>query len=165
MNNKGFTMVEIIAVIAILGLLVVITTPAYNSISSNIKEKNYNSKKSTIESQTLSYVEKYLKDKVYDGTKKDGSGNIITEKLCIKIEYLIQNGIINSDSEKEEYIENDINGDLYGDIEENENYKEAYVFVNYDNINFKLKAEFKEGKIAEAIDEYKCDDLFIYEGV
>ena len=100
MNNKGFTLVEIIAVIAILGLLAIITTPAYNSISTNIKKRNYESKKNTIESQTLSYVEKYLKDKVYDGNTTDAAGNLISKKYCFSTGYLIQNGIITSDDEE-----------------------------------------------------------------
>ena len=41
MNNKGFTLVEIIAVVAILGLLAIITTPAYETISNNIKTRRF----------------------------------------------------------------------------------------------------------------------------
>lgn len=131
MNNKGFTLVEIIAVILILGLLVVITTPAYNSISNNIKTRNYNSKKNTIESETLSYVERYLKGEVYDGTNHNH---------CFTVGYLIENGIISSDSEKEEYILNDVD-----DVEYRNN--DAYVFVEYvtENNRFKLKSTFNEG--------------------
>ena len=73
---------EIIAVILILGLLVVITTPAYNTINQNIKTRNYQSKTRTIESETLSYVEKHLKDEVYDGDNHNH---------CFKVEYLIIN--------------------------------------------------------------------------
>ena len=130
MNNKGFTLVEIIAVITLLGLLVVITTPAYNSISNNIKERNYESKKNTIETQTLSYVEKYLKDKVYDGRNYNH---------CFTVGYLIENGVINSDSETDEYIINDKDNVQYKK-------KEAYVLVWYDEHVFKLKAEFKENQ-------------------
>ena len=161
MNNKGFTMVEIIAVISILGLLVVITTPAYNSISSNIKTRNYESKKNTIESQTLSYVEKYLKDEVYGGV--NSSGNVLDNKHCFTIGYLIENGIISSDSETEEYILNDVDNIKYKN-------GDAYVFVEYvttDN-RFKLKAEFRVNK-EEPSGQFKinndCTDSdFIYKG-
>ena len=146
MNNKGFTMVEIIAVIAILGLLVVITTPAYNSISTNIKERNYESKKNTIESQTLSYVERYLKDKVYDGSNHNH---------CFTVGYLIENGIISSDSETEEYILNDIDNVKYRS-------DEAYVFVKYDSNKFKLESKFIGSTVSAADDEYKCENYFIY---
>ena len=138
MNNKGFTLVEIIAVVMILGLLAIITTPAYDTISNSIKSRNYESKKSTIESQTLSYVEKYLKDEVYTGKKTDGSGNIISEKICFTIGYLIENGIISSDNDNDEYIENNNDGEKYTD-------NEAYVLVEYKNDKLKLFATFKEG--------------------
>lgn len=122
--NKGFTLVELIAVIVILALLVVITTPAYDSISKNIKERNYTSKQSTIKSETLSYVEKYLKDEVYNGTNKN---------ICFTVNFLIQNGIISSDSETDEYILNNITNKKFESTEK-------YISVYYDTINLKLKA-------------------------
>ena len=134
MSNKGFTLVEIISVIMILGLLAIITTPAYNSISSNIKDRNYKSKKNTIESQTLSYVERYLKDEVYDGTNHNH---------CFTVGYLIENGIISSDSESLEYIENNITGEQYEK-------DEAYVLVKYNDDKFKLEAVFTEGTPSES---------------
>ena len=142
MNNKGFTLVEIIAVIVILGLLVVITTPAYNSISNNIKTRNYESKKNTIESDTLSYVEKYLKDDVYDGKNYNH---------CFTVGYLIENGIISSDNEKEEYILNDIDNIEYTD-------DKAYVLVFYNNNNFKLEAEFIENTKDETTGKFKLEE-------
>ncbi|MBQ3021249.1 MAG: prepilin-type N-terminal cleavage/methylation domain-containing protein [Bacilli bacterium] len=126
--NKGFTLVELIAVIALLSILVIITTPAYNSISKNIKTKNYESKQNTIEKQTLAYVEKYLKDKVYDGENKT---------LCFSVNYLIQNGIISSDSDKEEYIQNDITNKQFKD-------ETIYVAVSYDIDTLKLKAQLPD---------------------
>lgn len=107
--NKGFTLVELIAVITILSLIAIITTPAYDSISNNIKTRNYESKKSTIKAHTLNYVEKYLKNEAYDGT----STGIKSKTLCFSVNYLIRNGIISSDSETDEYIENNVTGEKY----------------------------------------------------
>lgn len=121
--NKGFTLVELIAVITILSLIAIITTPAYDNISNNIKTKNYESKKNTIKAHTLSYVEKYLKNEAYDGT--------VSKTLCFSVNYLIRNGIISSDSETDEYIENNITGEKYrGDT--------IFVKINYDTNNLKL---------------------------
>ena len=103
--NKGFTLVELIAVVTILGLIVIITTPAYDSISKNIKTRNYESKKTTIKKATQEFVEKYLKNEAYDGTNP--------KTLCFSVNYLIRNGIISSDDEKEEYIKNDITDEKY----------------------------------------------------
>lgn len=125
--NKGFTLVELIAVIVILSILMIITTPAYSSISTNIKTRNYESKKSTIKAQTLSYVEKYMKNDVYDGPSNNN------KKICFTVNYLIQNGIISSDSEKDEYIENDITGKKYSG-------EEKYIEIYYDVDSLKLKA-------------------------
>ena len=44
-------------------------------------------------------VEKYLKDEVYNGTNKN---------ICFTVNFLIQNGIISSDSETDEYIFNEL---------------------------------------------------------
>lgn len=140
--NKGFTLVELIAVVTILAILAVITMPAYQTISTNIKTRNYESKKSTISSETLAYVEKYMKDKIYDGT-----GTI--KNYCFTVNFLIRNGIIISDDEKTEYIKNDITDEIYSGDQE-------YIVVYYDTGSLKLKSEiiknsdsFNSGSIEE----------------
>lgn len=124
--NKGFTLVELIAVISILALLVIITTPAYDSISKNINTRNYQSKQNTIKAQTLSYVEKYMKDEVYGGT---GSN----KNICFTVEFLIQTGIISSDDDKDEYILNEITNKYFKN-------EDKYIEVYYDLNSLKLKA-------------------------
>lgn len=131
--NKGFTLVELIAVVTILSLIAIITTPAYDSISNNIKTRNYESKKSTIKAHTLNYVEKYLKNEAYDGT----STGIKSKTLCFSVNYLIRNGIISSDSETDEYIENNVTGEKYRKDEE-------FVKVIYDTTNLKLVGIVKD---------------------
>lgn len=127
--NKGFTIVELLSVIAILALLVIIVTPTYDSVSDNIRKKNYESRKSEIKSQTLSFVEKYAKDKVYDGS---------SHVICFTPAFLIQNGIISSDDSTEEYIKNDYTGEEYGK-EESEKDK-PYIKILYDIDKKKLYA-------------------------
>lgn len=130
--NKGFTLVELIAVVVILSLIAIITTPAYDSISNNIKTRNYESKKNTIKAHTLSYVEKYLKNETYDGTN--------TKTLCFSVNYLIRNGIISSDSGTDEYIENNVTGKKYrGDT--------IFVKVKYDTTNLKLVGIVKDDEV------------------
>lgn len=124
--NKGFTIVELLSVIAILALLVIIMTPAYDTVNNNIRKRNYESRKSEIKSQTISFVEKYAKDKVYDGT----NSNVI----CFTPAFLIQNGIITSDDDKEEYIKNDFENTTYkGD-------SEPYIKILYSTEKKKLYA-------------------------
>ena len=140
--NKGFTLVELIAVVVILSLIAIITTPAYDSISNNIKTRNYESKKSTIKAHTLSYVEKYLKNEAYDGTK--------SKTLCFSVNYLIRNGIISSDSETDEYIENNVTGEKYRN--------EIFINVYYETGKLKLVG------LVEGDDNFKenCDDTNEY---
>ena len=132
--NKGFTIIELIAVIAILGLLAVIVTPTYDTVSSNIRKRNYESRKSEIKAQVLYFVENYAKDKVYDG-----SGT--TKYLCFTPDFLIKNGIITSDDNKDEYIKNDYTGEEYrGD--------DKYIKVFYEISNRKLYAITKDETLA-----------------
>lgn len=141
--NKGFTLVELIGVIVILGLLAIITTPAYDSISNNIKTRNYKSKQNTIKSQTLDYVEKYLKDEVYGGTTADNT-------LCFTVNYLIRNGIISSDDEQLEYISNEKD-----DIKFDED--DIYIKVSYNKELLKLEAEAAD---SEVFDENECNKVY-----
>ena len=49
MNNKGFTLVELLTVIVIIGLLIAISIPATSKIMKASKEKAYNTKIEFIE--------------------------------------------------------------------------------------------------------------------
>ena len=144
--KKGFTLIELVAVITIIGILAIITTPAYNSISKNVKKTNYLSKQNSIKKQTISYVEKYLKNDVFDGID---SNNV----LCLSVKFLIHNGIISSDSEKKEYIENNVTGKkYYVDKEDSKNFVKVY----YDTTNLRLNAAIKDDFETD-YDSIDCD--------
>lgn len=59
MNNKGFTLVEIISVIALLALVMIITVPAITTTSLNIKKKTLNTKVENIEKAAIMYGQKH----------------------------------------------------------------------------------------------------------
>ena len=55
MKNKGFTLVELLVVIILIGLLVAISIPAASKIIKNSKEKGYATKIQFIESEAILY--------------------------------------------------------------------------------------------------------------
>lgn len=110
MNNKGFTLVEVISIVVILALILVLTAPTYSTVSDNIKERNWASKKSVIEKQTIEFVNNYMKDDTYyyDVSDADGDGTLYENaNICFSAGFLIRNGIITSEDEKREIIVND----------------------------------------------------------
>ena len=56
-KNRGFTITELLAVVVILGLIVAIAVPVYFNVSKSVRENEYKSKKSYIESIASRYAE------------------------------------------------------------------------------------------------------------
>lgn len=79
-NKNGFTLIEIIAVIAIIGLLLTMVTPKLM--------ENYNDKKNKLYDATIKEIERlsklYLTDNpnLYSIISEDGYTNITIEMLC-----------------------------------------------------------------------------------
>jgi type IV pilus assembly protein PilA len=57
MNKKGFTLVELLAVLVILSLLMVIAVPASINVSKKVKAKMYNNKVSLIKDAALLWAQ------------------------------------------------------------------------------------------------------------
>lgn len=56
MNRKGFTLVELIASIVIIGIIVVIMVPVVLNTSNKVKETNYKNLKNSIIQSTIDYI-------------------------------------------------------------------------------------------------------------
>ena len=56
MNKKGFTLVELMIVVVILGILVAIAVPIYSAVTKNAKIKACNSNMRIIRSNLASYI-------------------------------------------------------------------------------------------------------------
>ena len=54
-NNKGFTLVEIISVIVLLGLIIGIAVPSVMNASTNVKKKTLQTKVDNIEQAAVLY--------------------------------------------------------------------------------------------------------------
>ena len=72
-----------------------------------------------------------MKNDIYNGPNDKG------KKVCFTVNYLIQNGIISSDSDTEEYILNDITNKKFQGTEK-------YIEIYYDVDSLKLKANMPE---------------------
>ena len=106
MNKKGFTLVELLAVIIILGLLIAIAVPSYIGVSKRIKEKMWDNKLKMIETA----VEMYVQDNKNYFCIYDSSSNkwIATDELIegpirsssYTIKRLIQDGYLTADDDE-----------------------------------------------------------------
>lgn len=59
MNKKGFTLVELLAVIAILGIIASIAIVSYNAIVENTRNKSYKNYESSMKSSAMLYIMDY----------------------------------------------------------------------------------------------------------
>ena len=64
MNNKGLTLVELLAVIVILALIMILTMPAYNGVAYSIRNQSFQSKQRSINGAMQAYAMKYLLDEI-----------------------------------------------------------------------------------------------------
>lgn len=105
MNNKGFTLVELLAVLVILILILTIAIPSITSSVDRNKNKVLNKKIDIIEAQSESYVNLY-KNKISSySTFKNGN-------CCIDINVMKDVGLLTSEDLKDA-DENIITGYFY----------------------------------------------------
>ena len=107
-NNKGFTLTELVVVIVILALLAIIAIPAYNSIRSNILEKQYDNLVTLVETKAKEYASANglnltnVQELIEAGLIETDDGNILydprdkTEMNCFLIEIDYKNGTYHS---------------------------------------------------------------------
>ncbi len=128
MSNKGFTLVEVMATIAILGILAILITPSIINIRKDMLQKTYNSRLTLIKNAALDYANDNL----------DQVPVLDTRCLNVTVEKLIDDGYLaGSDNNKTE-MHNPIT---------NENMNSKVVCVKYssnDVMNRKLIAEISE---------------------
>ena len=103
MNKKGFTLVEILAVLVLIGLLLGIAIPGINKISSNMKNKSYNKKVNLIESAAILWgQDNKTRLQANSDCKIDDDKNLSCYK--IKVSELLSDNYLDSDNNSGDII-------------------------------------------------------------
>lgn len=87
MNKKGFTLMEILCVVVLLGIISVIASVGLISMSNNTKKNTYCAKLELIKTAALDYGKNHEKELNNSIEKYDGN-----KSLTITVENLIENG-------------------------------------------------------------------------
>lgn len=101
MKNKGFTIVELLAVIVILGIIMGFSIYSISGSSSAAKQKSYETKKHMIENAAVMYAQDNYRSIINDVTSKTEERDGIT---FVKTNITVDNLLIN-----EEYLQSDTN--------------------------------------------------------
>ncbi len=123
-NNKGFTLVELLAVIVILALLITIAVPSTIAISNKLKENMFCKKIDSIEVAAKLYGED-RKDS-FSESYTDADGTSYTSRR-IKVKDLIETGDLKKDNSTEPFIVDPRDNESMDDLE-------LTVYVKYNRI-------------------------------
>ena len=126
--KNGFTLVELLAVIILLGILSIITIPVINNASKKVKENNLENLKTTLGTTMINYANKYFIDEI-----KPSGSTCDNDECCayFDINYIREYNIYQSNNGK---LINPLTGEnLTG-----------YIKISFDKTNYELTAEYKE---------------------
>lgn len=123
MNKKGFTLVELLSVIVLIGLLLGIGVPGVMRISKKMKERSFNTKKEQIE-QAATLWGQDNRTRLSKSTCKVLESSVEKEYPCYKISIkeLIKEDYLDSENNNSENIE-------YKNPIDNKDIKEMCVYV------------------------------------
>ena len=140
MNKKGFTLVELMAVIALLGILVVLVTPSLISLRNNVTNGSLKSKLQTIHSAAIDYAQDRLNlvPSPINASYKLGDKTYNVNCLQVKISTLIEEGYLAVTTAYTNKDANEVNDEIetnttkmYSPVD-NKDLTEEFVCVRYD---------------------------------
>lgn len=79
MNKNGFTMIELVVAVAIMGIIMIIAIPSVNYIQNDNKDTKYRAYAKSIDAASKLYIDNYSEDII--GSKNSGCGVIRYEDL------------------------------------------------------------------------------------
>ena len=113
-NNKGFTLVEMLATVVILGLIMIVALPLYSSVYNSVKSTTYLNTIKTIKVAALDYGSNtYIKDSIKNMSYKTDSTKYDWCKT-VNISDLIKAGYIKSDNDYLDQITDLYTGESVG---------------------------------------------------
>ncbi len=128
MKQNGFTLIELIGVVAIIALVMVITVPQIMSTMTKSSVKKTESFEKDLELAAESYVENN-----WNSFKVEFEGNNKSGNYCLSLETLMQNGYIkNTDIDPSTNEAIDINNKyiLLQNTSSNDSYKFSFDYVD-----------------------------------
>lgn len=141
MNNKGFTLVELLASLTILAIISILMTTSVQHSVTNVKTKNYETLKEMIVEATINYInssndEYFSLDKI---KPENAECNVITD--CQK-EFTLADIL-----DKNIYYTNEKDKD--GNLtlispKDNEDMRNKVIIIYYDKNEYTIKGMFKE---------------------
>lgn len=93
MNKKGFTLVEILAVIVLLGVIIAIAVPAITAMRRNILEKEDADQINSLESAAIYYAQDHEKNEIDVINYANGLA-VTTYPINVTVEQLLSEGYI-----------------------------------------------------------------------
>ena len=148
MNEKGFTLVELLAALSILAILVIISVPSFNTVNNQTRSASLENRKKSLVETMLNYANKYLIDEIKPEDKK--CTNSANDGCCISfsINYMITNGIYYTSEKDNDNKKIEINPVTNKPLE-------GYVSVYYNSSKYALDATFvmKEENYEDILNE------------
>lgn len=131
MNKKGFTIVELIAVIAVMALLMILVTPTISQLAKNSNEMIANSKVKAIVTAAESFGNDLINE--YQLCNSESSSSYLNNRCTISIKELIIEGYL--EGENDSYV-------MINPVTKKE--YDGYVLLCYDDIHIEVIGKYVE---------------------
>lgn len=113
MNKKGFTLVELLAVIVILGIIIVVVAPSLLDTSKGARKKTYETKIANIETAAVLFGQDNYRKIINgandgtDGYALESTEDVIFRTMTISVKDLVPNYLSKDTGEDSEYFVQD----------------------------------------------------------
>ena len=152
--NKGFTLIEILVSVFIIGLILVITIPSYLYVYNTTRDANYRNKVNYMNQRAIAYGET-IKDDIKNNTCKD-----------ISIAELIRKGYISSDYKNKEALQNPITNQEFDDTLEVCYCKSDNNLKVFNYNTFYYKNGYTKGeRVKYGTANYECMSSYSYDDI